>query len=99
MIACNSKPVFRPAIEYGREGWWSLNADLERLERPQRKVCKLVLECCRTTTNEVVLGDLGGKFIGKPRFTRAPLAWAGTLQCIASDDRIAGDYVQRFTCC
>ena len=82
------KSVFRPAIEYGSEVWWPLKADLERLEILQRKVCKWILGCCRTTTSEVVLGDLG-LYPLESRFTRARLAWAGTLQCIG-EDRIVG---------
>ena len=73
------KSMFRPAIEYGSEVWWPLVQQLEPLERLQRKVCKWILGCCRSTANEVVLGELGLPTLNS-RFMRARLAFAGVVK-------------------
>lgn len=82
------KSIFRPAIEYGSEVWWPMGVDLVKFERLQRKVCKWILGCCVTTTNEIVLGDLGVPSL-ESRFLRARLAWAGSVKYLG-EERIAG---------
>lgn len=78
------KSMFRPAIEYGSEVWWPSAAQLDLFERLQRKVCKWMLGCCVTTSNEVVLGELGLPPL-ESRFLRARLSFAGSLKCMTPE--------------
>ena len=72
--------IFRPVIEYGAEVWWPGAAEMDRVERIQKRVCKWMLGVCRTTIDEVVLGELGIPTV-ESRFVRARLAWAGWVRC------------------
>ena len=82
------KTIFRPIIEYGAEVWWPAQSELNRLEVIQKRICKWILGCCRTTIDEIVLGELGVPTL-QSRLLRARLAWAGVAKCIG-EDRVVG---------